>query len=101
MADDDARRHAARAHQIDERHANGFEPEKIDLLGVAPTRVVFAKSGRLDERQALEFGRVGSEILARFGKHAAPCLGDFLHFTNSAEEGAVPPWQKPAQRPEA
>ena len=97
MADDEARRHAALAHQLGKRQADGFEPEKIDLLGVAPARVVFAKSGRLDERQALEFGRVGSEILARFGKHAAPCLGDFRRFTNSAEEGGVPPWQKPAQ----
>ena len=72
MADHDARRHAALAHQIGEAEANGFEPEQIDLLGIAPARVVFAEPGRLDERQALEFGRVGSEVLARFGKHAAP-----------------------------
>ena len=72
MADHDASGHAARAHQIGKGEPHGFKPEEIDLFGIAPAGVVFAKSGRLDEGKALEFGRVGSEILARLGKHAAP-----------------------------
>jgi hypothetical protein len=49
-----------------------LEPKEIDLLRIAPAGVIFPKSGRLDEGKALEFGRIGSEILARLGKHAPP-----------------------------
>ena len=70
VADHDARGHAARAHQCGKAESDGLEPEQVDLLGVAPARVIFAKSGRLDEGQALEFGGIGNEILARLWKHA-------------------------------
>ena len=77
MADHDAHRHAAGAHQRGQAEADRLKSEQIDLLGIAPTRVVFAKAGRLDERQALEFGGIGNEVLARFRQHGAPWIGDF------------------------
>ena len=70
VADHDAQWHAALAHQRRQAEADGFEPEQVDLLGKAPARVIFAKAGRLDEGQALEFGGIGDEILARLWKHA-------------------------------
>ena len=67
MAGHDAHRHAARAHQRGEPEADGLEPEQVDLLGVAPARIVFAEARRLDEGQALEFGSVGTQVLAGVG----------------------------------
>ena len=67
VADHDPHRHAALAHQRGKAEADRLKPEQVDLLGVAPARIIFTKSGRLDEGQALEFGGVGTEVLARLG----------------------------------
>src|SRR3990172_3090790 len=83
--------HAALAHQCRKAEAYGLQPEQVDFLGIEPARVIFAKSGRLDEGQALEFGGVGSKVLAGFWEHAPPCIGDFRQRTNSNWRGRVPP----------
>ncbi len=72
MADHEAHRNAARAHQRGEAEADGLEAEQIDLLGITPARIVFAEAGRLDEGQALELGGIGEEVLARRGEHRGP-----------------------------
>jgi hypothetical protein len=72
VAGDDAHRHAARAHQRGEPEADGLKSEQVDLLGVAPARIVFAEARRLDEGQALEFGSVGTQVLAGGGEHDGP-----------------------------
>ena len=69
VADDDAHRHAALAHQRGKAEADRFEAEQVDLLREAPASIVFAKPGRLDERQALEFDGVGDEVLAGLWEH--------------------------------
>ena len=70
VADHDTQGYAALAHQRRQPQTHRLEPEQVDLLGVAPARVIFAETGRLDEGQALEFGGIGDEILARLWKHA-------------------------------
>src|SRR5262249_43421062 len=72
MAGHDSDRNAALAHQRGEAKADGFEAWQVDLFGIEPARIVFAKASRFDEGQPFEFGSVGSEILARLGKHATP-----------------------------
>jgi hypothetical protein len=49
--------------------AQRLDAVQVDFLLEQPARVVFAKAGRLDQRQALIVRRVGNEIGARFGKH--------------------------------
>ena len=74
MADDEALLHAMTAGQRGDAEADGVEPHEIDLLGKQPARIVFAKAGGLDEREALEVGRVGLQVGTRFGEHRwEPC----------------------------
>src|SRR5689334_13547903 len=70
MAGHDSDRNGALTHQRGKAKADGFEARQVDLFGIEPAGIVFAKAGRFDEGQAFEFGSVGSEILARLGKHA-------------------------------
>jgi len=58
MADDDAFWHAATRKERGHAKADGIEPHQVDFVGKEPARVIFAKPRRLDERQALEVGRV-------------------------------------------
>jgi hypothetical protein len=58
MSDHDAGRNASLAHEGHKREADRLQAEKIDLLGVAPSRVIFAEAGLLDERKPLELGGV-------------------------------------------
>ena len=74
VADHEALRHPSPAGERGEPQADGVEPHEVDLLGEQPARVVLAKSGRLDERQTLEVGRVGFQVGARLGEHRChPC----------------------------
>ena len=44
VADHDAQGHAALAHQRGQPETDRLEPEQVDLLGVAPARVIFAET---------------------------------------------------------
>ena len=83
MADDEALRHPAPAGQRGEPQADGIEAHQVDVLREQPARVVLAKAGRLDERQALEIGRVGRKIGARLGKHDGPTPCKTCRLTNA------------------
>ena len=69
MADDEALLDAALGKKGRHAETDGVEAHEVDFLGEEPARVVFAKAGGLDERVALEVGRVGFEIGARTGQH--------------------------------
>ena len=59
MADDEALGGTPRSRaQRGKAEADGVEPHQVDVLREQPARVVFAKAGRLDQRQPLEIGRV-------------------------------------------
>ena len=64
----DPHRHAALPHQRRHGHANRLHPHQVDFLREEPARVVFAETGGLHIRQALEIGGVGLQIPARLRK---------------------------------
>ena len=49
--------------------AKRLDAEQVDIGAEQPARVVFAKTGRLDQGQVLIVGGVGDQVAAGRGKH--------------------------------
>jgi hypothetical protein len=50
-------------------HAQRLHPHEVDLLRKQPARIVFAKAGRLHEREGFELEGIGGERRPGLRKH--------------------------------
>ena len=72
MADYDADRDAALAHERGQSEPDRFHSKQVDLLRVEPACIVLAEARYHDLGQAFEISGVGDEILARLETYHVP-----------------------------
>ena len=69
VTDDDALRNAAAREERRHAEPDRVETHQVDFFRIKPARIVFAKAGRLDERQALEVSGIRLQVSAWLRQH--------------------------------
>src|SRR5262245_20376626 len=77
------------AHECGKPEPDRLQTEKVDLFGIEPPRIVFAKPCRFHEGPAFELRSIGDEVLTWAWKHEG-LIGDFSRLTNNERRCQVP-----------
>src|SRR5262245_27910244 len=77
------------AHERGKPEPDRLQTEKVDLFGIEPPRIVFAKPCRFYEGPAFELGGIGDEVLTGAWEHEG-LIGDFSRLTNNEPRCEVP-----------